>query len=70
MSDRRYAPPSANLGDAAPAVAGTGQFDLGEAFNEAWAATWANFGLLLAVDGVHDAVAPAVEDAMDPRAHH
>jgi len=49
MSDERYAPPSANLGDAGSAVAGTGRFDLGVAFNEAWAATWANFGLLLAV---------------------
>ena len=49
MSDDRYAPPQANLTDASAAVAGTGSFDLGLAFNEAWAATWANFGLLLGV---------------------
>jgi hypothetical protein len=49
MSDDRYAPPQANLTATSAAVAGTGSFDLGLAFNEAWAATWANFGLLLAV---------------------
>jgi len=49
MSDDRYAPPQANLTDASAAVAGTGSFDLGLAFNEAWTATWANFGLLLGV---------------------
>ena len=49
MSDDRYAPPQANLTLESAAVAGTGSFDLGLAFNEAWAATWANFGLLLAV---------------------
>jgi hypothetical protein len=49
MSDDRYAPPQANLTDASAAVAGTGSFDLGLAFNEAWAATWANLGLLLGV---------------------
>jgi len=49
MSDDRYAPPKANLTDASAAVPGTGSFDLGVAFNEAWTATWANFGLLLGV---------------------
>jgi len=49
MSDDRYAPPQANLTDASATAAGTGSFDLGLAFNEAWAATWANFGLLLGV---------------------
>ena len=46
MSDDRYAPPTAALGDPAR-ERGTGRIDLGEAFREAWAATWANFGLLL-----------------------
>ncbi len=49
MSDDRYTPPQANLTDVSAGVAGTGSFDLGLAFNEAWAATWANFGLLLGV---------------------
>src|SRR5882672_3480827 len=48
MSDERYAPPTAALGDPTRAR-GTGRIDLGEAFREAWAATWANFPLLLAV---------------------
>jgi uncharacterized membrane protein len=49
MSDERYAPPQAPLADGTMTVAGTGTFDLGLAFNEAWSATWANFGLLLFV---------------------
>jgi len=49
MSDERYAPPSANLANAPADVPGTGTFDLGVAFSEAWAATWANFWLLLGV---------------------
>jgi hypothetical protein len=49
MSDDRYAPPQANLTQPSADVAGTGSFDLGLAFNEAWAKTWANFGLLLGV---------------------
>ena len=47
MSDDRYAPPQANLTQASDALPGTGSFDLGLAFNEAWSATWAHFGLLL-----------------------
>ncbi len=49
MSDDRYAPPQANLTRTDDAIPGTGSFDLGVAFNEAWSATWANFGLLLGV---------------------
>jgi uncharacterized membrane protein len=49
MSDERYAPPSANLSAPTADVPGSGSFDLGVAFSEAWAATWANFGLLLGV---------------------
>jgi hypothetical protein len=49
MSDDRYAPPQANLTTATDAIPGTGSFDLGLAFNEAWSATWSNFGLLLGV---------------------
>ncbi len=52
MSDDRYAPPQANLTHTSDAVPGTGSFDLGLAFNEAWSATWANFGLLLLVSVV------------------
>jgi uncharacterized membrane protein len=48
MSDERYAPPTAPLSDSSR-QRGTGRIDLGEAFREAWAATWANFGLLLGV---------------------
>jgi uncharacterized membrane protein len=48
MSDERYAPPTAPLGDSTR-ERGTGRIDLGEAFREAWAATWANFPLLLGV---------------------
>ena len=48
MSDDRYAPPTAALGEPARAR-GTGQIDLGEAFREAWGATWANFPMLLGV---------------------
>jgi len=48
MSDERYAPPTAPLGDSTR-QRGTGRIDLGEAFREAWAATWANFPLLLGV---------------------
>lgn len=47
MSDERYAPPSANLGSPSADVLGSGRFDLGVSFSEAWAATWANFWLLL-----------------------
>lgn len=47
MSDERYAPPQAKLADEGSLSGGTGRFDLGVAFREAWAATWANFGLLL-----------------------
>jgi hypothetical protein len=46
MSDDRYAPPTAALGDPAR-ERGTGRIELGEAFREAWTATWANFPLLL-----------------------
>ena len=49
MSDERYAPPRANLTATSADVPGTGSFDLGLAFNEAWAATWANFWLMLGV---------------------
>jgi uncharacterized membrane protein len=52
MSDDRYAPPQANLTRAADTIPGSGSFDLGLAFNEAWSATWANFGLLLGVSVV------------------
>jgi uncharacterized membrane protein len=48
MSDERYAPPTAPLGDSTR-ERGTGRIDLGEAFREAWATTWANFPLLLGV---------------------
>jgi hypothetical protein len=48
MSDERYAPPTAALGDPTR-ERGTGRIDLGEAFREAWAALWANFPLLLGV---------------------
>jgi uncharacterized membrane protein len=47
VSDERYAPPQAKLADEGSLSGGTGRFDLGVAFREAWAATWANFGLLL-----------------------
>jgi hypothetical protein len=47
VSDERYAPPQARLSDEGSLTGGTGRFDLGVAFREAWAATWANFGLLL-----------------------
>jgi len=46
MSDDRYAPPTAALGDPAR-ERGTGRIDLGEAFREAWATLWANFPLML-----------------------
>jgi len=48
MSDERYAPPNAALGDPTR-ERGTGQIDLGEAFREAWGALWANFPMLLGV---------------------
>lgn len=48
MSDERYAPPTASLGEPTR-ERGTGRIDLGEAFREAWAALWANFPLLLGV---------------------
>jgi len=45
MSDDRYAPPTAPLTE--PLLQrGSGRIDLGEAFREAWNATWSNFGLL------------------------
>ncbi len=47
MSDERYAPPQAKLSDEGALTGGSGGFDLGVAFREAWAVTWANFGLLL-----------------------
>lgn len=47
MSDDRYAPPRAPLADEPTATGGTGTFDLGVSFNQAWSLTWANFGLLL-----------------------
>ena len=47
MSDERYAPPQAKLSDDGALTGGSGGFDLGVAFREGWAATWANFGLLL-----------------------
>jgi hypothetical protein len=47
VSDERYAPPQAKLADDGALSGGSGRFDLGVAFREAWAATWANFGLLL-----------------------
>ena len=46
MSDDRYAPPTAALGDP-ERERGTGRIEIGEAFREAWAALWANFPLLL-----------------------
>lgn len=48
MSDERYAPPLAKLADEGALSGGTGRFDLGVALREAWSATWANFGVLLA----------------------
>ncbi|HTO54416.1 MAG TPA: hypothetical protein VMR50_13615 [Myxococcota bacterium] len=45
MSDQRYAPPTAILAEP-PARRQAGQIDLGEAFREAWAALWPNFGLV------------------------
>jgi len=47
MSDQRYAPPQAPLAEPEQRPRAGGQIDIGEAFREAWAATWANFGLLL-----------------------
>jgi uncharacterized membrane protein len=47
MSDQRYAPPLATLAEPAARPRGGGQIDIGEAFREAWAATWPNLGLLL-----------------------
>jgi hypothetical protein len=49
MSNNPYAPPTANLETAGltPALAGRGDFDLGQCFSEAWANTWANFGTWL-----------------------
>jgi uncharacterized membrane protein len=47
VSDERYAPPQAKLADEGSLSGGTGRFDLGVALREGWAATWANFGLLL-----------------------
>lgn len=49
MSDNLYAPPQADLGAGAPATLGSGDFDIGRCFSEAWARTWANFPLWLGV---------------------
>jgi hypothetical protein len=46
MSEDLYSPPRAEL-DTATAPVGTGDFDIGRCFSEAWAATWANFPLWL-----------------------
>jgi len=46
MSDERYAPPTAALAEPTQGR-GTGEIDLGEAFREAWAAVWPNFGLII-----------------------
>jgi len=55
MSDDRYAPPSAPLVEPLSERAG-GRIDLGEAFSQAWSATWANFGVLLLASVVGIAV--------------
>ncbi len=49
MSDNLYAPPQADLGASAPPALGSGDFDLGRCFSDAWAHTWANFPLWLGV---------------------
>jgi hypothetical protein len=49
MSDNLYAPPAADVGTGPAAGAGTGDFDFGRVFSEAWANTWANFPLWLGV---------------------
>src|SRR5262245_46427971 len=48
MSDVRYAPPHATL-QTTPASGPGGTIDVGDAFREGWAATWASFGLTLGV---------------------
>ena len=48
MSDARYAPPHARL-RSAPSAGPGGTIEIGEAFKEGWAATWASFGLTLGV---------------------
>lgn len=49
MSDERYAPPTSPVVDERAELPGTGRFDVGVTFNEAWALTWPNFGLMLGV---------------------
>ena len=49
MSENRYAPPQAELGGGAESALGTGDFDFGRCFSDAWARTWANFPLWLGV---------------------
>jgi hypothetical protein len=49
MSENPYAPPQAELGGGAETALGTGDFDFGRCFSEAWARTWANFPLWLGV---------------------
>ena len=50
MSDNPYDPPEAPIADErALAVGGTGSFDLGRCFSEAWDDTWRNFPLWLGV---------------------
>jgi uncharacterized membrane protein len=47
MTDQRYAPPQAMLAEPAAGHRAGGQIDIGDAFREAWGATWANFGILI-----------------------
>jgi len=47
MSDNLYAPPRSELGQEARLSEGSGDFDFGRAFSDAWANTWANFPLWL-----------------------
>lgn len=49
MSENPYAPPQAELGGGAESALGTGDFDFGRCFSDAWARTWANFPLWLGV---------------------
>jgi hypothetical protein len=51
MTENPYTPPSSDLGDepGRRLAGGTGDFDIGECVNEAWANTWAHFPLWLGV---------------------
>ncbi len=49
MSENPYAPPQAELGVGAEVALGTGDFEFGRCFSDAWARTWANFPLWLGV---------------------